>query len=116
MLRKLNNIQKRLIAIAALAIVIWLIMLFASHPFAVERYYSTGFYVFVCRVLHPVFNIFPFSVGDLLYVAVVCYLIYLISRLIKLLFKKQFKLAGNLLLGLTIGIESGLIIFYVFWG
>jgi hypothetical protein len=116
MTRKLNNIQKRLMAIVALAVVIWLFMLFADHPKAVERYYSTGFYVFVCRVLHPVFNIFPFSVGDLLYISIVAYLIYLLIRLIMLLFKRQFKLAGNLLLGLIVGIQIGVITFYIFWG
>lgn len=113
---KLNIIQKRIITIAILAVVIFFLMLFADHASAIERYYSTGFYVFICRVLHPVFNIFPFSVGDLLYITIICLLIYLLIRFIGLLFKKQFKLAGNLLLGLTIGIETGVIVFYVFWG
>jgi hypothetical protein len=114
--KQLNKIQKRLIVIAVLAIAIFLISLFEDHPAAVEQYYSTGFYPFVCRALHPVLNLFPFSVGDVVYIAVVAYLIYFAIRLLVLAFKKRFKEAGTYLLGLVIGIQGGLLIFYLFWG
>jgi hypothetical protein len=38
-----------------------------SSQRAVEKYYSEGFYLFMCHVLHPVFNMLPFSFGDILY-------------------------------------------------
>jgi hypothetical protein len=106
----------RIITIAALALSIFLLMLFADHPAAVERYYSNGFYPVVCHVLHPVLNLFPFSLGDVFYLAVIIYLIYALFRLIKLCFKKDFKQAGILLLGLIAGAESMVLIFYLFWG
>jgi hypothetical protein len=111
-----NKIQKRLIAIAALAIALFLLSVFESHPAAVERYYSQGLYVFICRVLHPLLNILPFSVGDVIYIGVVAYLIYLLIKLIIMAFKGQFKQAGTLLLGGVIGVQTGMLIFYLFWG
>jgi hypothetical protein len=81
-----------------------------------RAHYSQGLYVFICRVLHPVLNIFPFSVGDLVYIGVVIYLIYLLIRLIVLLFKKEFNGAGLLVLGVIIGVQIGMLVFYLFWG
>jgi hypothetical protein len=107
---------KRGIAILALIMVIFLLMVFAGHPQAVERYYSEGLYPLVCRVLHPVFNLFPFSVGDLVYLVVIIYLIYTVGRLIVLCFKKRFLQAGIIAAGIVIGIQAGIVIFYLFWG
>jgi len=111
-----KHLKTRIIVIVVLAISIFLLMLFADHPDAVERYYSNGFYPVICHVLHPVLNLLPFSFGDLLYLAVIIYLIYAIFRLIKLCFKKDFKQAGVLLLGLIAGVESAVLVFYIFWG
>ncbi|MFD0749689.1 DUF3810 domain-containing protein [Mucilaginibacter calamicampi] len=115
-MRKISPHIKRWIAIAALALVIWLLNVFTNYPAAVERYYSQGFYVAVCYVLHPILNLFPFSVGDVLYIVVIIYLIYFIGRLIYLLFKGRFKVVGKALLGLIIGIQAAYIVFYLFWG
>ncbi|MES2377766.1 MAG: DUF3810 domain-containing protein [Bacteroidota bacterium] len=113
---QLNKIQKRLFAIAILAITLFLLSVFEDHPAAVERYYSQGLYVGISRILHPVLNIFPFSVGDVAYIAVVAWLIYLCVKLIILAFKKQFKSACALVLGVIIGIQTGMLVFYLFWG
>ncbi|PWK79647.1 uncharacterized protein DUF3810 [Mucilaginibacter oryzae] len=115
---KNNNkpVIKYIIAIALLALAIFLLMLLAGHPAAVERYYANGFYMIVCRVFHPVLNIFPFSVGDILYIAIIFYLIYAFIRLITLLFKKQFTAAGRFVLGLIIGLQCTVLAFYLFWG
>ena len=104
------------IIIAVLIVSIILLMIFADHPQLIERYYSEGFYPFICHILHPVFNLFPFSVGDILYISVIVYLIYALFRLIKLTLKKEFKRAGIFLLGMVIGVQTGILIFYLFWG
>jgi len=91
-------------------------MLFAGHPHAVEKYYSQGLYPVICRLLHPVLNIFPFSVGDVLYTVVVAYLLYAFVRLIKLLFNKRFLQIGLLVTGVVIGVQTGILLFYLFWG
>ncbi|WP_162276852.1 DUF3810 domain-containing protein [Mucilaginibacter pedocola] len=109
-------ILKRLAIIAVLALAIYLLMLFATHPTAVEKYYSQGLYPVLCFVLHPVFNIFPFSVGDVVYIGVVAYLIYAVIRLVKLLFRKKFLQAGLLVTGVVIGVQTALLLFYTLWG
>jgi hypothetical protein len=107
---------KRVAIILALALAIYLLMLFAGHPLAVEKYYARGLYPAICFILHPVLNIFPFSLGDVVYIAVVVYLLYAAIRLLKLLFKKRFLQAGLLATGIIIGIQTGLLLFYTFWG
>ncbi|WP_374949410.1 DUF3810 domain-containing protein [Mucilaginibacter sp.] len=111
-----NSLVKRGITIVLLSFVLYLLMVLANHPHAVERYYSQGFYPMVCKVLHPVFNLLPFSMGDLLYITVITYLLYAVFKLIKLLFKKRFKQAAISFLGLVIGVQVGMLLFYVFWG
>ncbi|SEP03043.1 DUF3810 domain-containing protein [Mucilaginibacter sp. OK283] len=111
-----NPFIKRIITILLLAMVLFLLMLLAGHPALVERYYSQGFYKIVCWIFHPVFNLFPFSVGDLLYIAVIVILIVAIVRMVKLLVKKQFKKVGLQLLGWVISIQVAIGCFYLFWG
>lgn len=114
--RKINPFVKQLIIIAVLALIIFLLNVLTNYPAVVERYYSRGFYVAVCYVLHPILNIFPLSVGDVLYTGVILYLFYFLGRLIYLLFKGRFKVIGKALLGLIIGIQAAYVIFYLFWG
>jgi hypothetical protein len=114
--RSKQPFKARLIAIACLGVVIVLLMWLAYYPETIEKYYSEGFYPVVCKVLHPVFNLFPFSVGDVIYLVVIVYLVYALVRLISYCFKKEFKRALILLLGLVIGIQSAYVMFYVFWG
>ena len=113
---KLKVIHKRLLSVVLLAVALYLLGVFQEHPGAVEKYYSQGLYVFICRILHPVFNIIPFSIGDLLYIAVVGYFIYVLIKIIVLLFKKQFARVVNLILGLVVGVQAAMLVFYVFWG
>jgi hypothetical protein len=111
-----HPLLKRCAVIAVLALAIWLLMLFARHPAAIERYYSQGLYPAICFVLHPVLNLFPFSFGDLAYIAVVAYLLYAVIKLIGHLFRKRFLRAGMLGLGLMIGVQAGILLFYLCWG
>ena len=93
-----------------------LLLVFADHPQAVEKYYSKGFYLFICHILHPIFNLFPFSVGDIIYLLVISYIIYAIVRIIALCIKKQFLQASIFSTGVIIGVMAGILTFYVFWG
>lgn len=118
MLSKLSGrpLAKRAIAIAILCLVIYLLMVFAGHPQAVEYYYSDGVYPLICFLLHPVLNLLPFSLGDLIYIGVIIYLLYAVIRFFRLLFKKQFTLAARLGFGVIIGVQTGIILFYILWG
>lgn len=113
---KKRYFRTRVIIAASLALFIFLLTLFADHSGAVEKYYSRGLYPVICRIFHPVFNFFPFSVGDVIYIIVIIWLIYAFIRLIRLLIKKQWELAGRLVLGFVIGLEIAITAFYIFWG
>ena len=108
--------RKRLIAIAVLAFVIFLLIIISGHPHFIERYYSEGLYPVICHILHPVLGVLPFSVGDLIYITVIIWLIYAIIKTIKHAFKKEFKRVFILFAGIVIGIETGFLLFYLFWG
>ena len=112
---KKRLIKKGLI-ILSLVFCIYMLMLFAGHPKAVEHYYSENFYLFICRILHPIFNIFPFSFGDVLYILVIVYLIYAFFKLITLCVTKKFMQALLFVAGISIGMLTAMLMFYIFWG
>ncbi|MDO3640585.1 DUF3810 domain-containing protein [Mucilaginibacter sp. L3T2-6] len=106
----------RLISIAALAAAIYLLILFAGYPQAVECYFSEGAYPIISTVLHPVLNIFPFSVGDIIYILAIGHLAYALIIFIKRLLKKDFLTAGFRVLKLIIKVQIAILVFYLFWG
>jgi hypothetical protein len=55
-------------------------------------------------------------VGDVIYLLIVAYLVYAFIKLSRLLIKKQWRIAGVFLLGLTIGIQLFILCFYLLWG
>lgn len=91
-------------------------MLVADHENFIEKYYSNGLYKGVCYIFHPVFNLFPFSVGDLFYTGIVIYLLYAVVKFIRMLFKKNWHAAGSFCLGLIIGMQVFILCFYLLWG
>ena len=105
-----------ILALLVLAVLIAVLMLIADHPVFVERYYSNGFYLLVCYIMHPIFNLFPFSMGDLLYIGIIGYLVYAFIRLIWLAFKTRWIQAGLFFLKLVTGLDGAVLIFYLFWG
>jgi hypothetical protein len=111
-----KTLIRRGLILLGLALAIYLVTVFANHPNAVERYYSEGFYLFVCRILHPVFNVFPFSFGDVLYIVLIVYLIYALIKLIVLCFKKKFMQALLFATAIGIGLLTAILVFYLFWG
>jgi len=63
---------KQLIAISIIPqyfIVKWL----GQHPDFIETYYSNGFYQYSSKLFRYVFGLFPFSIGDLLYLSAIIY-------------------------------------------
>jgi len=114
--KRKRSLKARLISAVTLALIIFLLVLFADHAQWVERYYAEGVYPVICRLLHPLLNLFPFSVGDVLYILVIAYLVYAFVHLIALAIKKEFRRAGQFLLGIVIGVETGILVFYLFWG
>jgi len=113
---KKNSVKTRVITVLILALAIFLLMFIAGYPNFVERYYSNGFYRAICFIFHPIFNLLPFSAGDIIYILIICYLFYAAIKLIRLLICKQWQKLGMFSLGLIIGIQVFLLCFYLFWG
>ena len=109
-------VKKRIIVIAILAVVYLLLQWLEGYPLIIERYYSTGLYPIICHIFHPIFNLFPFSVGDILYLVAIGFIVYYIVKLISLIFKKQFKPAALLTLGIIITLQIATLSFYFLWG
>src|SRR6201999_1341812 len=89
---------------------------FADHPHWVERFYSEGVFPVICHILHPVFNLFPFSVGDVIYILVIGYLIYVIIQFVRGLLKKRWMQSLFTITGMVIKVQAAIMIFYLFWG
>jgi hypothetical protein len=84
----------------------------------VERYYTYGFYPYVSRTLRFLFGWLPFSIGDILYIVAVIYLVYKAVKFLRVLAKRQVKqylrwVLVKKLLHLALWIY---LIFNVFWG
>ncbi len=87
-----------------------------SYPAFIERFYSRGLYVAIYHVMHPVFNVFPFSVGDVFYIGLILYGLYALVLLLILLFKRRFRSVLIYMLKLVIGLQTLVLLFYLLWG
>jgi hypothetical protein len=74
---------KKYLPLFFLLIQIVLIQIIGSFPELVEKYYSTSFYPIWSKIVRVLFNYFSFSVGDLLYLMLIIYLIYSLYRVKK---------------------------------
>ena len=69
-----------------------LIKIFSMFPDAVEKYYSTGIYPLLARLLRFFFGWIPFSIGDIFYAVVLIYLLRKIYNFLKKVFQKRISL------------------------
>ena len=101
-----------------LAILTILIKLFSFFPFAVEKYYSTGLYPWISRLLRFMFGWIPFSLGDLLYLLVGIWLIIKIVRFFTAIFKRRANKMfwWNLLRGIAFYCLLVYTVFNTLWG
>jgi len=65
------------------------IKLLSFFPAAVERYYSDGIYLFLSRLQRILFGWMPFSVGDLLYLAAIVWMVVALVRTIRALIRRN---------------------------
>lgn len=108
--------KANLLTIALLSVIVLLVMFAEGYPLFIERWYSEGLYPIFCRVLHAIFNLFPFSLGDVFYILATGLIFYAIIRVLQLLFTRRFKQTGSLLLKIVIAVECAYLAFYLFWG
>jgi Protein of unknown function (DUF3810) len=94
------------------------IKIFSIFPAAVERYYSTGIFPVISRVLRWLFGWIPFSFGDVLYAIAALLLIRAAYKLIRAIIQKRVDNIWLLRSGMRV-MKSFLwiyIIFNLFWG
>lgn len=94
------------------------IKLFSFFPYAVEKYYSAGFYPLVSRLLRILFGWLPFSLGDILYLAAGLYLLIKTTRFFSAIIRRQ---AGkifwwNALRGIIYYGLAVYVLFNILWG
>lgn len=92
------------------------IIILKQFPATIESYYSNGLYPIICKLIHPFFNLFPFSVGDLLYAIAVIALLYAAVKMIRLLILRRYKPLLYLLSNTVIALQIAWLWFNLAWG
>lgn len=110
------KLRSYLFVLAGLGVVLLFVGRLKYYPDFVERFYSNGLYPVVNGVLSSFFNLFPFSVGDILYSLLIIFLAYYFFLLVQNLFRKNFTGLTRQVLRLLIGTEACILVFYLFWG
>lgn len=97
---------------------ILLINVWSINPRWVENYYTNGIYRITASIQRGLFGWISFSIGDILYFLLVCWLLYFLGRYFRLLFKKKIpkRVFGHKLARLVFTTVVFYIIFYLFWG
>lgn len=80
MLRKQPKNRKQLIICCFLAIIIYITGLNSNF---VERLYSGGIYKYLSIGQRSISRLFPFSIGDILYVLFICFILYRIFKYLR---------------------------------
>ncbi len=113
---KIISLKRRLVITVSLFLLITLMFALRSFPGLVEQYYSLRAYPLIRTCLQFIFNSFPFSIGDIVYVLFITGLLTGFILILRLLLKKRFKEGLVLSLGLILNFEIAFMIFYLFWG
>lgn len=82
--------KKKWIFIGVLLVLAVFIHLFSANQLTTELYYSTGLYPPIAILLRSITGWLPFSLGDVLYGAIIIWIFWKIVKGFKALFKKQF--------------------------
>lgn len=104
--------QKQLFFVALLPVQYLLIQLVSGKPEWIEKYYATGFYQYIAKLLRLIFGWIPFSFGDI----ILFFLILSFIRFLFLLFRTKFKNFKYKMVHFFAIISILYGCFYLFWG
>ncbi|RBQ08738.1 DUF3810 domain-containing protein [Pedobacter miscanthi] len=93
-----------------------LIYTFGLFPTLVQKYYSADFYSYISSALRFISSIFPFAIGDIIYVLLIGFVLYKIVRLFKR--RKSLKKQDRITIPLQV-LNFFLILYIIFkivWG
>lgn len=104
--------------LVALVVLVVVIRLFSLNENGVEHYYTYGFYPIVSGSLRAIFGWIPFSIGDLLYMAAIIYVLVKTGKVVGLIRKKEFRqhVSTALFLKYLKMVLTVYVVFSLFWG
>ncbi len=109
--------QNKWLWIIAVLVVVG-IKIFSLDAHLVETVYTFGFYFFFSNLQRVCFGWIPVSIGDVLYFAAACWLIFKLVKTIKSLFSRQ--LSGGMFISKSLKTLLAVlfiyVIFNIFWG
>ncbi len=110
--------NKYWIVIGILVIFILIIRWFSSNALWVESYYSTGIYLYLSVFLRYLLGWLPFSIGDVLYGAIVIWFLYRLIKISKVVIHKEVSKARLMasIQRLVVTLLSIYILFNSLWG
>lgn len=111
-----KSLRRRIIAAFILLFLIFLISWLNAHPQWIEEFYAIPVYPALGYLLRLAFGWIPFSAGDVLYLAATVFLVWQLVKFFKRLFGRRFRHSLLHFLNLTLVLEGGIVIFYLFWG
>ncbi|MFD1257655.1 DUF3810 domain-containing protein [Mucilaginibacter terrae] len=113
---KALSVKPYLLVILSLTLLLLTLFTIGNHPYFVEKWYARGLYPYISHLFHSLLGWFPISLGDILYVIIVLYLLYFTGRLIYKIICKKCRQLGVSLLKLVIGLQVFISAFYLLWG
>lgn len=112
-MQKNKPVYSKFIAILVIALLIYL---FGFFPTLIQKYYSTGFYPYISSALRFISSIFPFAIGDIIYVLLIGFVLYKIVRF----FKKRKSLKRPHRISIPLQVLNFFLILYIIfkivWG
>lgn len=112
-MQKNKSIYSKFIVVLVIALLIYL---FGFFPTLVQKYYSTGFYLYISSILRFISSIFPFAIGDIMYALLIGFVLYKIVRFYKQ--RKSLKRQDRILVPLQV-LSFFLLLYIIFkivWG
>lgn len=112
-MQKNKSIYSKFIVVLVIALLIYL---FGFFPTLVQKYYSTGFYLYISSILRFISSIFPFAIGDIIYALLIGFVLYKIVRFYKQ--RKSLKRQDRILVPLQV-LNFFLLLYIIFkivWG
>lgn len=111
-----KNVRRKAFTAFILLLVILAISWLNTKQDWIEAIYALKIYPPLGNTLRLLFGWIPFSLGDILYLQALVFLVIHLVRLFRRLFTRKFRAALCSFLQLFIVLEVTAIIFYVFWG
>lgn len=106
------NKTKKWLGCLILALQIIIISVIQFFPDFVERYYSNGIYIYLSKIMRYVFGWLPFSIGDVIYIIAIIYILrwFIINR------KRIIKDTLNWVLDIVNALAFIYVAFHILWG